>query len=184
MVVVRPPITGDTVQDSWADQVTRAVNLGVGGASATATAGAPGADGLNAATLYLFRRHDSITTPPADISIDLEYDYATGVLSEVGGSTTEPFVGWYRTTPTVTQQEGNYVWFITVNIAQAAGNTAPEVIPSSTWSAPTSLTSPDSVFADQSTGVVSVGDIFYGYLYQYLLTFYSCLLYTSPSPRD
>ena len=175
MAVVRPPVTGDPVQDSWADQITKAINqagTGSGEDGVRGSDGQAGADGLNAATLYLFRRHDSFSTPPADISIPLEYNYQTGILSEVGGGTTQPFDGWYRATPTMMQQAGNYVWFISVNVSQIASSTAPETIQASAWSVPTSLTSPDSVFADQSTGVVSVGDVFYSYLYQYLLTFY------------
>ena len=54
MAVIKPPITGDLVLESWLNQITQALNTGVVGASA----GGPsqvksGASGITTATIYL-----------------------------------------------------------------------------------------------------------------------------------
>ena len=182
MAIIRPPITGDPVQDSWTDQITKALNqglIGTGSISVTGTggggsgeAGQDGASGISAATLYLFRRHTSGSVPPTGVSVDLLYDYQNSTITATDGSG-QPFSEWYTAIPDVTDQSGNYVWVTTVNIAQSASDTAPEMISSSLWSTPASLTSPDAYIADPDTGQISVDGELYGYLYRYLDTAYS-----------
>ena len=88
MAVIRPPITGDSVLDSWTNQITQALNSGVlatsvGGTAQTGGTGTDGASGFNTATIYLYTRTTTDATPLA-MNEETTYTYSTGVL--VNGS--------------------------------------------------------------------------------------------------
>ena len=157
MAIVRPAITGDIIQDSWADQVTKALNNatlsgGTGGIGGTGSGtGPPGTDGFNTATLYLFQRSTDETAPAA-IAVDTTYEYETGVLMDANGNTgspvdDDPIDGlWFRVIPDTTI--GEFVWVIVVNIADQGGT---ETIAASTWSTVVLLSRPGD---DASTVII------------------------------
>jgi hypothetical protein len=129
MSIIRPPISGDSPQDSWANQVTEAINKGLLGPSVNPSAAAViGVGSFSAATVYLYTR--TITaSPPAAIAQDLTYDY-----SQAAFTTSPPFgsANWETSPPGTVN--GDYLWVTTVNIS---ANVAQEIIPFSSWSTPT-----------------------------------------------
>ena len=142
MAVIRPPITGDSVLDSWTNQITQALNSGVlatsvGGTAQTGGTGTNGASGFNTATIYLYTRTTTDATPLA-MNEQTTYTYSTGVL--VNGSSHDgtsnglgPNDIWFRNVPS---GSGGYLWVTTVHVADLD---ATEVIGSGSWSAVTKL---------------------------------------------
>ena len=128
MSIIRPPITGDSPQDSWANQVTEAINKGLLGPSINPSETAVvSVGGFSAATIYLYTRTTTATSP-ASLTEDLTYDY-----SEATFTTSPPFgsANWETSPPSIVY--GDYLWVITVNIAANVGQ---EIIPPSSWSIP------------------------------------------------
>lgn len=128
MSIIRPPITGDSPQDSWANQVTEAINKGLLGPSINPSETAVvSVGGFSAATIYLYTRTTTATSP-ALLTEDLTYDY-----SEATFTTSPPFgsANWETSPPSIVN--GDYLWVILVNIAANVGQ---EIIPPSSWSSP------------------------------------------------
>ena len=128
MSIIRPPISGDSPQDSWANQVTEAINKGLLAPSinpSEATVISVGS--FSAATVYLYTR-TTTATAPAVLTQDLTYDY-----SQASFTTSPPFgsANW-ETSPPGTST-GDYLWIITVNISANVGQ---EIIPAASWSTP------------------------------------------------
>jgi len=142
MTVIRPPITGDSVLDSWTNQITQALNSGAiasfaGGTAQVGGTGTDGASGFNTATIYLYTRTTTDATPLA-MNEETTYTYSTAVL--VNGTSHDgtsnglgPNDIWFRNVPS---GSGGYLWVTTVHVADLA---ATEVIGSGSWSAVTKL---------------------------------------------
>ena len=138
MAVIKPPITGDLVLDSWLNQITQALNTGVVGTSAGGTSQVKsGASGFNTATIYLYARTSTDSAPSA-MNEETTYTYKTGVL--VNGASHDgvsnglgPNDVWFRNVPS---GAGGYLWVTTVHVADTA---ATESIASGSWSAVTKL---------------------------------------------
>mgnify|MGYP003125848178 CR=1 FL=1 len=138
MAVIKPPITGDLVLDSWLNQITQALNTGVVGTSAGGTSQVKsGASGFNTATIYLYARTSTDSAPSA-MNEETTYTYETGVL--VNGASHDgvsnglgPNDVWFRNVPS---GAGGYLWVTTVHVADTA---ATESIASGSWSAVTKL---------------------------------------------
>ena len=138
MAVIKPPITGDLVLDSWLNQITQALNTGVAGASAGGTSQVKsGASGFNTATIYLYARTSTDSAPSA-MNEETTYTYKTGVL--VNGDSHDgvsnglgPNDIWFRNVPS---GAGGYLWVTTVHVADTA---AVETIASGSWSTVTKL---------------------------------------------
>ena len=104
MAVIKPPITGDLVLDSWLNQITQALNTGVVGTSAGGTSQVKsGASGFNTATIYLYARTSTDSAPSA-MNEETTYTYKTGVL--VNGASHDgvsnglgPNDVWFRNVP-------------------------------------------------------------------------------------
>ncbi len=128
MSIIRPPISGDSPQDSWANQVTEAINKGLLAPSVNPSEAAViSVDSFSAATVYLYTRTTTAVAPAA-IAQDLTYDY-----SQAGFTTSPPFgsANW-ETSPPGTAN-GDYLWITTVNISANVGQ---EIIPAASWSTP------------------------------------------------
>ena len=128
MSIIRPPISGDSPQDSWANQVTEAINKGLLAPSINPSEAAViGVDSFSAATVYLYTRTTTATAPTA-IAQDLTYNY-----SQAGFTTSPPFgsSNWQTTPPGITT--GDYLWITVVNISANVGQ---EIIAASSWSTP------------------------------------------------
>lgn len=129
MSIIRPPVSGDSPQDSWANQVTEAINKGLLAPSVNPSAASSviSSNGLNAATIYLYTR-TTTTSAPAALTADVTYDYRTSTFTPAAplGS-----ANWQQSPPGTTY--GDYLWVINVNISAA---TDKEVIAASSWSSP------------------------------------------------
>lgn len=128
MSIIRPPISGDSPQDSWANQVTEAINKGLLGPSVNPSAATViGVDSFSAATVYLYTR-TTTASPPAAIAQDLTYDYSQATFT-----TSPPFgsANWETSPPGTVN--GDYLWITTVNIS---ANVTQEIIPFASWSSP------------------------------------------------
>lgn len=128
MSIIRPPISGDSPQDSWANQVTEAINKGLLAPSVNPSAASVvNVGSFSAATVYLYTR-TTTAAPPAVLTQDLTYDY-----SQASFTTSPPFgsANW-ETSPPGTAT-GDYLWVITVNISANVGQ---EIIPAASWSTP------------------------------------------------
>ena len=138
MTVIKPPITGDAILDSWTQQITRELNSGSGGTGAGGTSQANvGASGFNTATIYLYARTSSDSAPSA-MNEETTYTYKTGVL--VNGDSHDgvsnglgPNDAWFRDVPS---GAGGYLWVTTVHVADTG---AVETIASGSWSTVTKL---------------------------------------------
>ena len=146
MTVIRPPITGDAVLDSWTNQITQALNSGIIGAVGATGQATTGASGFNTATIYLFAR-TTTNSAPAKPNETTVYTYDTGVLlgsSSNNNGETSSGLGtgseantWFRSLPA--SSNGDYAWITTVNIADLS---PVETILSSSWTAVSALAAP------------------------------------------
>jgi hypothetical protein len=129
MSIIRPPVSGDSPQDSWANQVTEAINKGLLAPSVNPSAGSNviSSGGLNAATIYLYTR-TTVPTAPATLTTDVTYDYRTTTFTP---SAPLGSANWQQSPPGTSS--GDYLWVINVNISAA---TDKEVIAASSWSSP------------------------------------------------
>jgi len=128
MAIIRPPISGDSPQDSWMNQVTEAINKGLLAPSVNPSEAAViSVDSFSAATVYLYTR-TTTATAPAVLTQDLTYDY-----SQASFTTSPPFgsANWETSPPGIAT--GDYLWVITVNISANVGQ---EIIPAASWSTP------------------------------------------------
>ena len=128
MAIIRPPISGDSPQDSWMNQVTEAINKGLLAPSVNPSEAAViSVDSFSAATVYLYTRTTTAVAPAA-IAQDLTYDY-----SQAGFTTSPPFgsANWETSPPGTVN--GDYLWITTVNISANVGQ---EIIPAASWSTP------------------------------------------------
>lgn len=128
MSIIRPPISGDSPQDSWMNQVTEAINKGLLAPSVNPSEAAViSVDSFSAATVYLYTRTTTAVAPAA-IAQDLTYDY-----SQASFTTSPPFgsANWETSPPGTIN--GDYLWITTVNISANVGQ---EIIPAASWSTP------------------------------------------------
>ena len=130
MSIIRPPVSGDSPQDSWANQVTEAINKGLLAPSINAAAPAANVslNGLSAATIYLYTR-TTTANPPTAVDIDITYDY-----KNITYSPSAPFgtANWELSPPSTAN--GDYLWVTVVNIS---ANVEKEIISFASWSTPT-----------------------------------------------
>lgn len=144
-----PPAVTDTIAaNEWSSPVKLAEN----GAK-----GAGGADGLNSATIFLFRRSDS---QPAQPNAAMTYNFATGVIT-CGGinyapSSTAAFAGgWSRVIPS----GSNQCWVVQ---ATAISTSETDSISTSEWSTASQYTKNGDAGAPGANGKsirVSVFDV-------------------------
>jgi len=127
--IIRPPISGDSPQDSWANQVTEAINKGLLAPSVNPSSGSSviSSGSLNAATVYLYARTTTAVAPPV-LTIDVTYDYRTTSFTP---SAPLGDANWQPSPPGTSI--GDYLWVINVNIS---ASTEKEVIAASSWSPP------------------------------------------------
>ena len=70
MAIIRPPISGDSPQDSWMNQVTEAINKGLLAPSVNPSEAAViSVDNFSAATIYLYTRTTTATAPAVLLKI-------------------------------------------------------------------------------------------------------------------
>lgn len=133
MSIIRPPVSGDSPQDSWANQVTEAINKGLLAPSINAATPAANVNlnGISAATIYLYTRTVTATAPAA-VDVDITYDY-----KNITYSPSPPFgtANWQLSPPSTAN--GDYLWVTVVNIS---ANVEKEIIPFASWSTPTIFT--------------------------------------------
>ena len=133
MSIIRPPVSGDSPQDSWANQVTEAINKGLLAPSINAATPAANINlnGISAATIYLYTRTVTATAPAA-VDVDITYDY-----KNISYSPSPPFgtANWQLSPPSTVN--GDYLWVTVVNIS---ANVEKEIIPFASWSTPTIFT--------------------------------------------
>ncbi len=129
MSIIRPPVSGDSPQDSWANQVTEAINKGLLAPSINAAipAGNVSLNGISAATIYLYARTTTATAPAA-VDENITYDY-----KNITYSPSPPYgtANWQFSPPSTVN--GDYLWITVVNIS---ANTEKEIIPFASWSTP------------------------------------------------
>ena len=129
MAIIRPPISKDQSVDSWANQVTEAINKGLFAPSVNPADGTAliSASGNSSATLYLYVRTNSASAPTAVDEV-INYNYRTASFE---GDLTYGTANWTPSPPTVAN--GNYLWTCVVNISASVER---EVIQASSWSTP------------------------------------------------
>ena len=129
MSVIRPPISKDQAVDSWANQVTEAINKGLFAPSVNPADGvALIAAGINnSATLFLYARTNTANTPTAVDEV-ITYNYKTASFD---GDGTYGSANWTASPPNIAN--GNYLWLSVVNISASVGK---EIIQTSSWSTP------------------------------------------------
>lgn len=91
--------------------------------TSTAPVGPAGADGYNSATVSLYQKNTSGSTPPSDPTGTFTYTFSSGALT--GGTLN----GWSQTAPTLSQ--GDYLWVIQ---ATAVSNTSTDSIDATEFS--------------------------------------------------
>jgi len=129
MSIIRPPISKDQAVDSWANQVTEAINKGLFAPSVNPADGTAlvSVSGNSSATLYLYVRTNSASAPTAVDEV-INYNYRTASFE---GDGTYGTANWTPSPPSVVN--GNYLWTCVVNIS---ANVEREVIQASSWSTP------------------------------------------------
>ena len=129
MAIIRPPVSGDSPQDSWANQVTEAINKGLFAPSVNPSDGTAliSVNGNSSATLYLYVRTTTASAPTAVDEV-INYNYRTASFE---GDLTYGTANWTPSPPTVTN--GNYLWTCVVNVS---ANVDREVIQANAWSTP------------------------------------------------
>jgi len=98
---------------------------------ATINDGTNGTNGLNQATVYLYKRAPSASKPTSGTST---YTFSTGVLSNAPS-------GWSQTFPAETQGDATPVWMM---VAVASSNEATDTIAYSEWTTPVKMVSSGS----------------------------------------
>ena len=129
MAIIRPPISKDQATDSWANQVTEAINKGLFAPSVNPADAVPlvSVGGNSSATLYLYTRTNSASTPVAVDEV-ITYNYRTATFE---GDGTYGTANWTPSPPNIVN--GNYLWVCVVNIS---ANVEREVIQANAWSTP------------------------------------------------
>ena len=136
MYLIRPPITGDPMLDSWTDKITNSINQGLlpgsGGVGDSGFggvgSGVVGADGNTA--IYLYTRTDSkdtVPTRPTQVIYDLDTDPVTMIIT--GGSHT------WEATPTELTGNNRYLWITFRYVADRSGN----ITDANSWDTPVLL---------------------------------------------
>jgi hypothetical protein len=148
MSIIRPPYTGDPVLDSWTNQITQALNMGLlpgVNASGAGIGGGTGSDGANGnITLFLYKRTANDTVPPAPSFVT--YDY-----SNLDNVTITSNNGW---TGTVPSDDASYLWVTFRYVSETEGT----ITSSNTWQTPVILSqdgsSALSVYITTDSGTV------------------------------
>lgn len=130
MSVIRPPVTGDYVLDSFLNQLVSELSV----ASYTAANLEQNVLSIDSnsysATLYLYIRTEDNELPTA-VSSETTYNYVTGKLY-VGGIEATKVDGWSFTTPP-SISDGAYYWQCYVHISS---DNMRETIAATSWSTP------------------------------------------------
>ena len=139
MTLVRPPITGDPQMDSWTDQLTRQINLGILGNTGQTTEiadgggqGDPGTNGINAASVYLYQR-TVLNTAPTDFPDDATFTFADGTVVADGAGSLN---GWATD---ISEGTGEYIWVI---LQYSSTLAATDTLATGSWTAITLLSVP------------------------------------------
>lgn len=129
MAIIRPPISKDQATDSWANQVTEAINKGLFAPSVNPADGTAliVAGGNTSATLYLYTR-TTVASTPTPVDEVITYNYKTASFE---GDGTYGSANWNPSPPNIIN--GDYLWTCVVNVS---ANTEKEVIQASSWSTP------------------------------------------------
>jgi hypothetical protein len=132
MAVIRPPVTGDVVLDSYLDQVAQELSLATFSTAALEQSLLEVASNTFSATLFLYRRTGPDEIPDG-IQTDLEYTYTNGRLTTTDNN--QPLTevdGWsFNVPPSVL--DGDLIWQTYVHISSRLNR---ETIESDSWSVP------------------------------------------------
>lgn len=126
MSIIRPPYTGDPVLDSWTNQITQYLNIGLLPGVNTPS-GSDGAGANGNTTIYLYQKTASATAPAAPTSVS--YDY-----SDLDDVTVTANNGWTGAVPGTTLK---YLW-VTFRYVSKLVDT---ITNSNTWNSPVLLAS-------------------------------------------
>ena len=126
MSIIRPPYTGDPVLDSWTNQITQYLNIGLLPGVNTPS-GSDGAGANGNTTIYLYQKTASATAPAAPTSVS--YDY-----SDLDDVTVTANNGWTGAVPGTTLK---YLW-VTFRYVSKLVDT---ITNSNTWNTPVLLAS-------------------------------------------
>ena len=132
MAVIRPPVTGDVVLDSYLDQVAQELSLATFSTAALEQNILDVDTNIFSATLFLYRRTNTDEIPQG-IQTDLEYSYTNGRLkTTTSNESVEVVDGWsFNTPPSIL--DGDYIWQTYVHISSKFGR---ESISFDSWSVP------------------------------------------------
>ena len=163
MAWLQPPITGDSQLDSWTLRIAQQINQGLVPGATGGTGGGGGGDaGESNSPLYLYQRTTDDTAPMAPNRVVFNFANSP-VVSEADQ-------GWTSGIPEIT--EGGYLW-VTFRYTSMQSGT---ITDANSWDTPALLGVPGGAPGDNAQTVIITIRV--------PQTDYTCLLYTSPSPRD
>jgi len=126
MSIIRPPYTGDAVLDSWTNQITQQLNMGLTPGIDTAS-GSSGAGSNGNTIIYLYQKTASASAPSAPTSVSYDYSDIDNVTVTANG-------GWTSAVPETTLK---YLW-VTFRYVSKLVDT---ITGSNTWNTPVLLAS-------------------------------------------
>lgn len=124
MSIIRPPYTGDAVLDSWTNQITQQLNMGLTPGIDTAS-GSSGAGSNGNTIIYLYQKTASASAPSAPTSVSYDYSDIDNVTVTANG-------GWTSAVPATTLK---YLW-VTFRYVSKLVDT---ITGSNTWNTPVLL---------------------------------------------
>lgn len=126
MSIIRPPYTGDPLIDSWTNQITQAINMGLMLPGVQGQSGGEGSSGTAGnTTLYLYQRTAANVAPSRPTSVSYDYTDINNVTITANNS-------WLGEVPT---SGGGYLW-ITFRYVSSLVDT---ITDSTTWNTPVLL---------------------------------------------
>lgn len=168
MSIIRPPYTGDAVLDSWTNQITQQLNMGLTPGIDTAS-GSSGAGSNGNTIIYLYQKTASASAPSAPTSVSYDYSDIDNVTVTANG-------GWTSAVPATTLK---YLW-VTFRYVSKLVDT---ITGSNTWNTPVLLAANGddgdpgddglnnaTAFLYKKTTSTSVGTLFQGtFVYSFAL---------------
>ena len=143
MSVCRPPVTGDDILDSWANNVTQEINctmipfIATGGGTGGGSSGAAGADGN--ITLFLYKRTANTSVPARPTTVT--YNYVN-----IENTSLSANLGWTAAIPS--NSGGLYLWVTFRYVSAKAG----AINNANTWDTPVVLAKDGAQGATGNTG--------------------------------
>lgn len=126
MSIIRPPYTGDAVLDSWTNQITQQLNMGLTpGIDTSSGASSSGSNGNT--IIYLYQKSSSASAPAAPTLVSYDYSDINNVTVTANG-------GWTSAVPATSLK---YLW-VTFRYVSKLIDT---ITGSNTWNTPVLLAS-------------------------------------------